>query len=386
MLLGKAIKSANSLFCHSLDVMNMVSYDKMGPEKIIQLYDPITGMKGFLVVDNTNRGPGKGGIRMTPTLDLDEVSRLARAMTIKTAIADLPFGGAKSGIIADPKTITPKQKQQLVEAFAKAIHEVSPSIYIPAPDINTAEAEMAILAKVNGKKSVTGKPKKLGGIPHELGSTGFGVFCAVKVACKEKKIPLKGVRVAIEGFGNVGSFAFKYLEEAGAKVVAISDSKGVAFNQKGISFAQAMKAKKKTGSVTGLSNFTVMATTEIVGVDCDILIPAAIPDLIRMENVGQVKAKVIVEGSNIPAKPEVERVLHQRGVLIVPDVVANAGGVISSFAEYKGKSVKEMFKLVEQKVTKNTQLVLSEAKKKNITTREATLLIAESRIFKKGKK
>lgn len=361
----------------------MMANDPIGPEKILQVYDPKTGMKGFVVIDNTNRGPGKGGIRMTSSVDLEEVSRLARAMTIKTAIADLPFGGAKSGIVADPKTITPAKKKELVTAFARAIHELSPSVYIAAPDINTAEEEMAILAKINGKKSVTGKPKRMGGIPHELGSTGFGVFCAVKVACAEKGISLQGACVAIEGFGNVGSFAFKHLEKAGAKIVAVSDSKGVAFQPNGISFAEVVKAKKKLGTVTATPNTVALMGDRIVSLDCDILIPAAIPDLIRMENVNAVKAKIVVEGSNIPATAEVERLLHDRDVLVIPDVVANAGGVISSFAEYKGKSPKEMFKLVEQKVTQNTRLILTEARVRKITPREAAFLVAQLRILKK---
>ena len=161
----------------------MVQFDDIGPEKILEVYDPKTGMHGFTVIDNTARGPGKGGIRMTPTVTIEEVSRLARAMTLKTAIADLPFGGAKSGIISDPKNISKEKKDEIVKSFSKALKIISPNLYVAAPDINIAEHEMEIFAKTNGSlNSCTGKPKSMKGLPHELGSTGFGVFQSTKIA------------------------------------------------------------------------------------------------------------------------------------------------------------------------------------------------------------
>lgn len=361
----------------------MVEFDSLGPEKVIQVYDPKTGMKGFLVIDNTTRGPGKGGIRMTNNVNLDEVSRLARAMTIKTAMANLPFGGAKGGIIADPKTLSQKQKDALVKSFAQSISCVSPSLYVAAPDINTAEHEMSILAKVNGKKSVTGKPTSMGGIPHELGSTGFGVAIATKTACEEIGLSLKGARVAIEGFGNVGSFAFKHLEKMGAHIVAVSDSKGVAYHPRGMSFNSVQHAKNKTGTVTAVAGASVLPNSAIVAVDCDILIPAAIPDLINVINAENVQAKLVVEASNIPASVEAEKRLAARGIMVVPDVIANAGGVISSYVEYVGKKPAFMFKLVEQTVSDNTRLVIQKAMNEKVLPRDALMGIVPSRLKRK---
>ncbi|MEM2975970.1 MAG: Glu/Leu/Phe/Val dehydrogenase dimerization domain-containing protein, partial [Candidatus Bathyarchaeia archaeon] len=207
--------------------------DEWGPEKILQVYDVNTGMKGILVIDNTALGPGKGGIRMTPTVNVEEVFRLARTMTWKCALAELPFGGAKAGIIAEPKQISKEEKMGLVRAFAIALKPLSPSHYIAAPDINTGEEEMAAYALANGSlKSCTGKPANMCvrpgekcGIPHEYGSTGFGVFHAIRVAAEHFGIRLRDATVAIDGFGNVGSFLAKYICEYGAKVVAVSDSK-----------------------------------------------------------------------------------------------------------------------------------------------------------------
>lgn len=359
----------------------MEDVDEFGPEKIIELYDPKTGMRGVVVIDNTALGPGKGGIRMTPTVGMHEVKKLARAMTWKCALASLPFGGAKSGIIADPKTLTTERKKELVEAYARAIACVSPSLYVCAPDINMAEEEMRWIAKINGPASVTGKPVDIGGIPHELGSTGWGVFYSTKVAAKFINMPLKGATVAIEGFGNVGWFAAKFLSEAGAKIIAVSDSKGTVYNPDGIDFKKLAEVKEKEKTVTKYTPGKVLTGEEVASVKADILVTAAIPDLITAHNVNSVKAKLIIEGSNIPMTPSIERLLWKKGVTIVPDFVANAGGVISSYIEWKGGTKEEMFKTVEEKVSANTLSVLTAAKKENIPPREAAMDIAKARVL-----
>src|SRR3989338_8216581 len=204
----------------------MPEFDEFGPEKILESYNPKIGMRGYLILDNLSLGPGKGGIRMTPTVDKEEVFKLARTMTWKNALADIPFGGAKSGIVADDKLISREKKDEIIAAFAESLKEICPSRYIAGPDINTAEHEMEVFAKVLGKKSCTGKPEKLGGIPHELGSTGFGVSHAALVALKHLKKDPKKLTFAVEGFGNVGSFVCKFLTEAGMKLIAVSDSRG----------------------------------------------------------------------------------------------------------------------------------------------------------------
>ena len=371
----------------------MVEFDDFGPEKILEVYNPKVGMHGYLVIDSTALGPGKGGIRMTPTVSMDEVAKLARVMTWKCALADLPFGGAKSGIIADPKTITKQKKMELIKAFSEALKPVCPSQYIAAPDMNTAEEEMKVFVQVNGSmKSATGKPATMCvkpgvkcGIPHEYGSTGFGVFHAAKVAVEFMGEDIKGKTIAIEGLGNVGSFAAQYFSEAGATLVAISDSKGVIYNQEGLDYKKLLQTKNKTGSVVNYQSGKVLPTGDIVRLDVDLLVTAAIPDLIHAGNVQQVKARYVVEGSNIPMTAAMEDILFKKKIVVVPDFVANAGGVISSYAEYMGKNPQEMFKLVEKKIVKNTTLVLEKAKKDNTKLRDAAMQIAVERVLKKCK-
>ena len=260
----------------------MIKHDEFGPEKILEVYDPKTGMHGFVIIDNTAFGPGKGGIRMTPSVNKEEVFRLARTMTWKNALAELPFGGAKGGIIADPKTFDLRKKKSIVKAYSKALKIVAPEMYVSAPDMNMGEGEMDWFAKANGSmKSCTGKPKKLGGIPHELGSTGFGVYHAALVAIKHMGLKPSDITFAVEGFGNVGSFAAKFLTEAGAKLVAASDSKGVVSNIKdGLDFKKLSKIKKDTRSVVNYGGGKKGSCKSILDVPADMLITAAIRNTI----------------------------------------------------------------------------------------------------------
>ncbi len=364
--------------------MNIETFaDEFGPEKVIEVHDPSVGLKGVVVIDNTALGPGKGGIRMTPTITVLEVFRLARIMTWKCAMADLPFGGAKSGIKANPKELTREQRKALLKAFGKALRGIAPEMYIAAPDIATGEEEMRWFVEGNGNpSSCTGKPKDLGGLPHELGSTGFGVCHATLVATEFLGMDIKNATVAIEGFGNVGSFAAKYLAKEGAKIIAVSDSKGTIFNPKGINIEKLLEVKKKTGSVTNYKPGETFSTHYLFTLPVDILITAAAPDVINETNVGKIEAKLIVEGSNIPAKPEFEKMLHERGVWVVPDFVANAGGVISSYAEYMKFSEEKMWELIEEKIRKNVKLVLERAREENVYPREAAMRIAKERVKK----
>ncbi len=362
----------------------MVTFDGFGPEKIVEVYNPKVGMRGFVVIDNTALGPGKGGIRMTPTVNVTEVSRLARAMTWKNALADLPFGGAKAGIIADDKQITQQKKDEIVAAFAVALKSVCPSLYVAGPDMNMAEHEMEVFAQANGSmKSCTGKTKATGGIPHELGSTGFGCFHSMLVALKHMKKDIKSMRIAIEGFGNVGWFVAKFVSEAGGKVVAVSDSNGVIVNQKGFNFEKLANAKREKKTVTAYDEGTTLPGHEIIAVDCDVLVTAAIPDLVQDNDVHSIKAKLIVEGSNIPMSVVAEQHLHDRGILVIPDFVANAGGVISSWVEYIGKDEKYMFKVVEEKIVRNTEEILKLSEKEKKMPRIVAEKIAQERVLKK---
>jgi len=358
--------------------------DNFGPEYVIEVSDAHTGMVGFVVIDNTAMGPGKGGIRMTPTVTPEEVFRLARTMTWKNALVNLPFGGAKGGIVwagGDEKT-----KKAMVQAYARALKPLLVERYIAGPDISSGENEMKWIAEaVDNFQAATGKPKDYCedghcGLPHELGSTGFGVVQATVETVKHLGKDLKTLSIAIEGFGNVGTFAMKYLTEMGAKIVAVSDSKGTAFAASGLDEDKVWAAKKEHGSVRFTAGATEMETAELLTLDVDILITAAVTDVINAGNKDDIKAKIIVEGSNIPMTEEIERELINRGVLIVPDFVANAGGVISSWCEHVGKSPEEMFKVVEEKITTTTRAVLERADQEKKSLREVALLIAREKV------
>lgn len=353
--------------------------DKFGPEYIVEVYDPNIGMAGFLVIDNLTLGLGKGGIRMTANVTREEVWRLARTMTWKNALADIPFGGAKAGIVWPGGS--KELKKRFVQSFAQKIKMFVPHYYIAGPDINTGEREMQWIVEATGlRKAATGKPKKLGGLPHELGSTGFGVAQAALIAAKLKGLDIKKTTVAIDGFGNVGSFVFKFLKKFGAKIVAVSDSRGAAFSEKGLEEKKITKLKSQGQSVSEYSGAQKLSRNDIFGLAVDILIPASVTDVINEKNKNAVKAKIIVEGANIPMKEEIEKELFNRGILIVPDFVANAGGVISSYAEYRGYNSKRMFELVERKIRSSALAVLGQSIKLKKNPREIGLALAKKKV------
>ncbi|MFN7990778.1 MAG: Glu/Leu/Phe/Val dehydrogenase [Candidatus Micrarchaeia archaeon] len=353
--------------------------DEFGFERVFEVYDQKTGMQGVCVIHNTARGPGKGGIRMVPDLTTEEVMGLARAMTWKNAMADLPFGGAKSGIRADPRKLTAEQKEAQMRAFARKIKEMIPGLYIAGPDMNTTEREMAQFAdEIGTPKACTGKPASVGGLPHELGSTGFGVATATRVAVAHMGKDLNGMSVAIEGFGNVGTFTMKFLTEWGAKVVAVSDSKGTIYSKEGLNYEDLMRIKAQHGTVTAGKGEKLDAA-KLFELPVDILVPGARPDVINKDNVGNVKAKIVAEAANLPAKYEIEQILMKKGVVVLPDFVANAGGVISSWCETMGWNEEAMFKVVEGKLKNNTRMMLERAKDHD--TRKAALEIAKERVM-----
>jgi glutamate dehydrogenase/leucine dehydrogenase len=364
--------------------------DTIGPEYVLKVYHPKLKVWGFLVLDNLSRGPGKGGIRMTPTVTEEEVCRLARAMTLKNALADLPLGGAKSGIVFDPKHRDRETKKAVMKWFGRALKPLCPRYYVAGPDVNTGEQEMQWFVEANGSwGAATGKPatycvktsgRKKCGLPHELGSTGFGIAIATREAMSFVGMPLKGATVAIEGFGNVGVFACKHLGEMGATVVAVSDSRGGIFKETGLSYEKLVRTKKKTGSVMHYEGGRKISGSKLFTLDVQVLIPAALTDAIHETNVGYVKARIIVEGSNLPVREKHERALHEKGILVVPDIVANAGGVISSYAEMRGYTPKAMFSLVEKKIRKSMQEILSRSRETKKSPREVAIEIAYARL------
>lgn len=365
-------------------------HDAWGPECVLKVYDPKSGMRGILVIDNTALGPGKGGIRMAPSVSEEEVFRLARTMTWKNALADIPFGGAKAGIIFDPHS-DGSRKKEFIEAFAKELKLFIPRFYIAGPDVNTTELEMKQFAESVGNwRAATGKPAdfcvsvKGGGnkcgLPHELGSTGFGVVEAAKVAAELAGIDLASARVAIEGFGNVGSFAFRHLKDAGARIVAVADSKSTAFKESGLEEVKLHDLKREGRAVGDYQGAERLSRNDIFGLDVDILVLATVTDVINESNKNIVRAKIIVEGANIPMREAIEDELWRKGIVIVPDFVANAGGVISSYAEYRGYAPEKMFELVGKKIIRATRLVMKKSLKENKNPRLVALEIARERV------
>jgi glutamate dehydrogenase (NAD(P)+) len=374
----------------------MISKDELGPEYLVRIYDPEIQMEGFLVIDNTVLGPGKGGIRMTQDVTEEEVFRLARTMTYKCALADLPFGGAKAGIVW--KGGDELLKKKFIQSFAKKIKVFTPKLYIAGPDVNTGEKEMKWFVEATGIfNSATGKPrnfclpnrgkKKKCGIPHEIGTTGFGVAKATKVASEILGLDLKGAKVSIHGFGNVGSFTFQYLTQMGAKVIAIADKSGVIFSENGFDkelIEEIIKEKKEVMSYRGKSK--KLKLEDFWSIPVDILIPASVTDVINESNKDKIQAKIIVEAANIPMKEEIEEELFKKGILIVPDFVANAGGVISSFAEWRGYDLKKPFELIENKIKKSTEAVLKESIKRNLDPRKVAIELAKEKIFSRKRR
>jgi len=350
--------------------------DELGPYKVLYVHDPKTKLKGIVVVDNTSRGPAIGGVRMAPDLSTEEIFRLARAMTFKNAAADIRHGGGKSGIIADPKT---KGKYDLIRSFAKAIAPIDE--YIPGPDMGTDEHCMAIVYDEIGR--CCGLPRELGGIPlDEVGSTGYGVTISTEAASEYVPLALSEATVAIEGFGAVGKAAAKFLTEKGAKIVGVSDSKGAVYNPEGLDYEKLVKAKETTGAVKNYAGGRIMECVALFGLKVDILIPGARPDVISKKNVHDVKAKLVVEAANIPATTEAERILHDRGVLVIPDFIANAGGVITGAVECAGGTEEDAFKMIRNKVAENTKIVLDMVKDKKMLPRVAAKKIARERVLK----
>ncbi|MEW6001726.1 MAG: Glu/Leu/Phe/Val dehydrogenase [Nitrospirota bacterium] len=370
--------------------------DKWGPECIVKVYDPKIGMEGILVIDNTALGPGKGGLRMTPDVTEEEVFRLARTMTWKNALAEIPFGGAKSGIKYNPEK--GRNKKEIVQSFARAIKIFTPKKYIAGPDVNTGEKEMEWFVEATGNwRSATGKPIDLCtrifreniekcGIPHEFGSTGFGVAQATKVLAENLGIDIKTAKVAIEGFGNVGSFVFRYLKNLGANIVAVSDIKGAIYDEEGLDEDELKEIREKGKSVISYKGAKSLEHDEIFGLPVDILIPASVTDVINDKNKDSIKAKIIVEAANIPMREEIEEELFKMGIVVMPDFVVNSGGVISSYAEYRGYNPKRMFELVEKKITHNVKMILKESLKRKCNPREVALEIAMAKLEKSLKR
>ena len=350
--------------------------DELGPEKVIHISNPGAGLRAIVVVDNIAAGPSIGGVRMAPDVTLGECARLARTMTLKNAAAGLPHGGAKSVIFADP-AMPASDKEHLIRAFAVAIRQIED--YIPGPDMGTNETCMAWIRDEIGR--AVGLPRIVGGIPlDEIGATGHGVAVAAEVAEAFCDVRLASARVAIQGFGAVGKHAARFLAGKGVKLVAVSDSRGTVIDSNGLDLTKLLALKTEGKSVTDLGGAQVGDTEVVISADCDILIPAARPDVINISNAAKVKAKLVIQGANIPATIEAEAHLHQRGILVIPDFIANAGGVICASVEYHGGSEKQSMNTIADKIRHNTTEVLENARAKGILPRKAAEELGIARI------
>ncbi|MEM6457635.1 MAG: Glu/Leu/Phe/Val dehydrogenase, partial [Acidobacteriota bacterium] len=318
-----------------------------------------------------------GGIRMAPDVTTTEVFRLARSMTWKNALAGIPHGGGKSGILADPSTIGPEHKETLIRQFARAIEDLDG--YIPGPDMGTDEVSMAWIRDEIGRS--VGLSKVLGGIPlDQIGATGFGLAVCAEVAQDFADVQLDGARVIVQGFGNVGSHAARYLKERGSILVAASDLDGTIYNPNGIDVDKLSQIKRETGNVTDYGDAQTLSVDAWLELECDIFVPAARPDVIDEINAPRLNTKVILQGANIPVTARAERILHDRGILSVPDFVANAGGVICASVEYKGGTQRRAFETIDEKIRENTREVLEAARAHSQIPAEAARALAKQRV------
>jgi glutamate dehydrogenase (NAD(P)+) len=358
--------------------------DRLGPAKIIQVYEPTIDLKAVLVIDNIAMGPAIGGIRMAPDVSIEECMRLARSMTLKNAAAGLSHGGGKTVVYANSKVPKPK-KESLIRALASALRNFPE--YVMGPDMGTDEECMAWIKDEIENRNVTGLPAEAGGIPiDQIGATAWGIRHAIEVALPCCGFPegftLAGARLAIQGFGAVGKNAAHFLVDQGAVLVGAADSQGSVYDPDGLDASKLIRLKDAGKSVVDYPLGQKMDRDAIVGFDCDIWIPAARPDVVNEENVQDLKAKLVVEGANIPVTEGAEKYLHEKGVLCIPDFIANAGGVICAAMEYRGKIESEALAVIQDKVRTNTRLVLEESRNKNILPREAAMNLAVTRVEK----
>lgn len=350
--------------------------DDLGPAKIVHIHRPAVGLRAVVAVDNVACGPAIGGVRLAPDVSTEEAFRLARAMTLKNAAAGLPHGGAKSVIFGDPK-MPVAEKERLVRAFACAIADITD--YIPGPDMGTDERCMAWIKDENGRAA--GLPPELGGIPlDEIGATAYGLVSALEVAEALSYLTIDGATVAIQGFGSVGQHAARFLAEKGARLVAASDSGGTVVDAGGLDVAGLIALKRAGGGVVEHGAGETGDRDAIIDVECDVWIPAARPDVIHASNVERLRTRVVAQGANIPLTEEAEAHLHANGVLVLPDFIANAGGVICASVEYHGGTRSGAFDAIAEKIGANTRAVLEGARASGRPPRPVAMELAEARV------
>ena len=349
---------------------------------------------GYRVQHNGSRGPFKGGIRYHPKVTLEEVTALAMWMTWKSAVLDIPYGGSKGGVVCDPKQMSRHELEALTRRYTTMILDfIGPYKDVPAPDVYTDEQTMAWLLDTYNQfhgysvpEVVTGKPIALGGSEGRREATSRGVVICAREAAKNLAIPSKGATVAVQGFGKVGANAAQIFENEGWKVIAASDSASAVYDTGGLNVSKVIDHKNKTGKLMGLPGAKTITNEELLTLNCDVLVPAALENQLTRSNAGDVSAKIVVEGANGPTTPEADRIMHEKGVLLVPDILANAGGVTVSYYEWVQNlnrehwTEEEVNQKLEQKMVKAFHDVLNLSKERDIQMRTAALMLGVGRV------
>jgi glutamate dehydrogenase (NAD(P)+) len=348
---------------------------------------------GYRIQHDKARGPMKGGLRYHPHVDGEEVLSLAQLMTWKTAVVDLPYGGAKGGISVDPSTLTPGELERITRKFVAEIHDViGPNKDIPAPDMGTNAQVMAWInneyEKFHGfsPACVTGKPVELHGADGREEATGRGVAIITEAALAKQGKSLQGATVAIQGFGNVGSFAASILHDMGAKIVAVSDQYGGVRNSAGLAIPKLLEFTKQNKKVVGFPEADACSNAELLAADVDVLIPAALGGVLTRDNATDVRAKLIIEAANNPTTPEADDILNQRGILVIPDILANAGGVTVSYFEwaqnlqYYRWTLDRVRQELKTKMSLAFDKVWKKSVEKNISPRVAAFVVSVARV------
>jgi glutamate dehydrogenase (NAD(P)+) len=399
-------ESVNRQFDEAADILGLAPdirevlktpYREVSVALPIQMEDgTVKVFHGYRVQHNGVRGPQKGGIRFHPEVELDEVRALASLMTWKTAVVNIPFGGAKGGINCDPATMTKRELETLTRRYVAKISMVlGPTRDIPAPDVNTNAQTMAWVMDEYGRKNgyqpacVTGKPLELGGSQGREAATGKGVAIITREACGVMNLPLKGARVILQGFGNVGSYTAKFLAEMGAKIVAVADHAGGVRKADGLDVTALIAyVKQNKGTVNGFPEGEAFDKETIFAQDCDILIPAALGGVLNKDTAENVKAKLIVEGANAPTTPIADKIFAKKGITVIPDILANAGGVTVSYFEWVQNLQQffwdeaEVFEKEEKILVQAFHDVHDKVKKHSCTFRSGAFVLALERVRK----
>src|SRR6478735_3513969 len=390
------------------EVSNMIGLDKglhqflAQPKRVLTISIPVKMddgavkvFTGFRSQHNDALGPFKGGIRYHPQVTIDEVKALSMWMTWKCAVANIPYGGGKGGIICDPKNLSEAELERLTRRYAFAIADIiGPHTDIPAPDVYTGGKEMAWImdtfSMMKGNyvqpEVITGKPIAIGGSLGRNEATGRGLAITVREAAKRLTIDLKDATVVVQGFGNAGQFSAQLVEEQGATVVAVSDSKGCVRNRNGISVAKLRKHKEETGSVVNFPGAESITNEELIETDCTILIPAALENQITKDNAGKITAKIVAEAANGPTTPDADKILYNNKVLVIPDILANGGGVTVSYFEWLQNlrrdywTESEVNDRLDRNITNAFLGVYDTHLKRNTDMRKASMIVALNRV------